>query len=57
MTLNQISRGLARAQRVTRNVRAVQRNLETGSVRPLGNRMLRIAAGRVFRKAMRRGGL
>jgi hypothetical protein len=57
MTLNQISRALYRAAHVTRNVRAVERSIQTGSVKPLGNRMLRIAAGRVFGKAMRRSGL
>lgn len=57
MTLNQISRALYRAGRITRNVRAVQRSVQTGSVRPLGNRMLRIAAGRVFGRALRKGGL
>lgn len=57
MTLNEISRALYRAARVTRNMRALQRSIQTGSVKPLGDRMLRIAAGRVFGKAMRKGGL
>lgn len=56
-SLNQISRALYRAGRVTRNVRALQRSIQTGSMKPLGNRMLRIAAGRVFGKVMRRSGL
>jgi hypothetical protein len=57
MNLNNLSRGLYQAARVTRNIRALQRSIQTGSVKPLGNRMLRIAAGRAFGKAMRKGGL
>lgn len=57
MNLNKLSSMLYRAARITRNVRALQRSIHTGSVKPLGNRMLRIAAGRVFGKAMRKGGL
>jgi len=57
VNLNNLSSALYRATRATRNVRAVQHSIQTGSVKPLGNRMLRIAAGRVFGKAMRRSGL
>lgn len=56
-SLNQVSSTLYRGARITRNVRALQRSIQTGSVKPLGNRMLRIAAGRLFGKAMRKGGL
>jgi hypothetical protein len=57
VNLNNLSNALYRAARITRNVRAVERSIQTGSVKPLGNRMLRIAAGRVVGKAMRKGGL
>lgn len=57
MTLNQISRGLYRAGRITRDVRAVERSIETGSPAPIARRVVRKALYRGFGKVVRKSGL
>lgn len=57
MTLNQLSRMLFRLEVASRDARAVQQAVRTGSVKPLGRRLVRKALGRGFGRAMRRGGL
>lgn len=56
-SLNQISKALYGAARVTRNIRAVQRAMQTRSATPLFKRAARIALGRGLGKAERRVGL
>jgi hypothetical protein len=57
MTLSGLRRGLYRGGRVLGDVEAVRRSVRTGSVKPLGRRMVRKALWRGFGRAMRRGGL
>jgi hypothetical protein len=55
--LNVLSAGLYKAARMTRDARAVERSIETGSPAPIARRVVRIAAGRTFGKFMRRTGI
>lgn len=57
MNLNQISRALYRAGRITRDARAVERSLETGSPAPIAHRLVRKALYRGFGKVVRKSGL
>jgi hypothetical protein len=57
MSLNRLSDVLYRAARLTRDARAVKRSVETGSMKPLEQRLLRKVLGRGFGWAMRKGGL
>lgn len=57
MNLNNLSNALYRAARITRDARAVERSIQTGSPAPIARRVLRKAAGRAFWRAMRKGGL
>lgn len=57
MTLNQFSRMLFRLEVATRDARAIQQSVRTGSVKPLGRRLVRKALWRGFGRAMRKGGL
>lgn len=57
MTLNQFSKLAYRVARASRDVQAVKRSVETGSMKPLEQRLLRKALGREFGRIMRKGGL
>jgi hypothetical protein len=57
MTLSGLRRGLYRGARVLGDVEAVRRSVRTGSVKPLGRRLVRKALWRGFGRAMRKGGL
>jgi hypothetical protein len=53
MTLNQLSRFLYAAARATRNARAVERSIETGSPKPIFDRIGRVYAGRAAGQLIR----
>lgn len=55
MTLNQFSRQLYRAARMARDAQAVNRSLRTGSVAPIGKRLLRKAVYRFVGGLLGRG--
>ena len=57
MTLSGMRRGLYRGARVLGDYEAVRRLVRTGSVKPLGRRLVRKALWRGFGRAMRKGGL
>jgi hypothetical protein len=52
VTLNQISRALYRGARLSRDARAVQRSMQTGSFAPIGKRLVRKAVGRAFGRTL-----
>jgi hypothetical protein len=57
VTLSGLRRGLYRGARVLGDVEAVRQSVRTGSVKPLGRRLVRKALWRGFGRAMRKGGL
>lgn len=48
MSLNDLSRALYQAARLTRDIQAVKRSAETGSLKPVGKRLAWKAGGRTF---------
>lgn len=57
MTLSGLRRGLYRGGRVLGDIEAMRQAVRTGSVKPLGRRLVRKALWRGFGRAMRKGGL
>lgn len=57
VTLNSVSKAIYRAGRISRDARAVQRSVQTGSPAPLARRYARKVAWRGFSRLMRRSGL
>jgi hypothetical protein len=57
MTLSGLRRQMYHWGRILGDVEAAQRSVETGSVKPLGRRLVRKALWRGFGRAMRKGGL
>jgi len=57
MTLNQFSKVVIKAGRLTRDARAVQRSLQTGSVAPLGRRLVRKVVRRKVNGTLGKWGL
>jgi hypothetical protein len=55
--INKASRWIYRAGRFSRDIRAVERSVQTGSPKPLLKRVVRKAAGRTYGRLMRRVGL
>lgn len=57
MNLNNLSNTLYRAARITRDIRAVERSIETGSPAPIARRVVRKALYRGLGKVVRKSGL
>lgn len=57
MTLSGLRRGLYRGAAYWEDYEAVRQAVRTGSVKPLGRRLVRKALWRGFGRAMRKGGL
>jgi hypothetical protein len=57
MTLNDFSRAVIKVGRLTRDARAIQRAAQTGSVKPLGRRLVRKVVRRKVNGTLGRWGL
>ena len=57
MTLNQFSKAVIKAGRLTRDARAVQRSVQAGSMAPLGRRLVRKVVRRKVNGTLGKWGL